>query len=210
MRRRQFIGTLAAAAGASIIEVGQQSAFANTDWTGDTLDAFADTIIPGVKRYGGDVAVAGAAAGPSGAATGYLTLLSAPQTGLGPLLDGIAALLNTRSSAYAVLHGILLPPWRPPFVGLGFNHRCTVVSDLYQPDDPDRDLWAMMALLAGLAFDCAAHLNTATAVSQSHPGLAWLGFPAPGADGLWRFPDFSYGLVLAGTHPGTTSDGQPA
>ena len=60
-----------------------------------------------------------------------------------------------------------------------------------------------------LAFHTAAHLDTATAVSQGHPGLAWLGFPQPDADGVWRFPTFSYRRVLASTRPGTTASGQP-
>jgi enediyne biosynthesis protein E8 len=61
-----------------------------------------------------------------------------------------------------------------------------------------------------LAFHTAGHLSTADAVRSGHPGLAWLDFPLPDADGLWRYPEFSYRRELATTHPATTSTGQPA
>ena len=47
-------------------------------------------------------------------------------------------------------------------------------------------------------------------VADGHPGLAWLRFPAPDADGLYRFPVFSYGRRLARRHPDTTASGSPA
>jgi hypothetical protein len=61
-----------------------------------------------------------------------------------------------------------------------------------------------------LAFHTAGHLDTAAAIRAGHPGLAWLGFPAPDPDGIWRFPDFSYRSELAELHPLTTSTGNPA
>jgi hypothetical protein len=68
----------------------------------------------------------------------------------------------------------------------------------------------MLSLLTGLAFDTAAHLDTREAVDTHHPGLTWLGFPPSGADGLWRFADYSYGRALAALHPATTASGSPA
>ena len=44
---------------------------------------------------------------------------------------------------------------------------------------------------------------------EGHPGLAAIGFPAPDADDLWRFPEFSYRRVLANKHPRTTGKGSP-
>lgn len=179
-------------------------------WTAATLDAFADTLIPGEKRYPGDTAVAGVTSGPSGASVGYLTLLTTSEAGIAPGLSGVAALLNARASAYAITRGILLTPWRPAFVALSFSHRSTVVAALFQPSDPDRDIWSVMSLMSSLAFDAAAHMPTRDAAASPHPGLAWLRFPAPGADGLWRYNEHSYGRVLADSHPLTTTEGHPA
>jgi hypothetical protein len=61
-----------------------------------------------------------------------------------------------------------------------------------------------------LAFHTAGHLSTAEAVRSGHPGLAWIDFPAPDPDGLWRYPEFSYRRSLAAVHPATTATGQPA
>jgi hypothetical protein len=71
-------------------------------------------------------------------------------------------------------------------------------------------VWYALAAIAMLAFHTAAHLDTAPAVRAGHPGLAWLRFPQPNADGLWRFEHFSYRRALASRHPGTTSGGHPA
>src|SRR5256885_1270850 len=56
----------------------------------------------------------------------------------------------------------------------------------------------------------AAHLHTAEALAQGHPGLHWIGFRHPDDDGLFRFPEFSYGRQLAAHHPDTTPTGSPA
>jgi hypothetical protein len=63
--------------------------------------------------------------------------------------------------------------------------------------------------MALLAFHTAAQFDTATAVRAGHPGLAWIGFPMPDRDGLWRFPRFSYERQLAREHPATTASGNP-
>lgn len=212
MNRRLLLATALSAAAlpaASLAATGSAAAAASS-WTVDTLDAFTDTLIPGAKRYPGDTAVAGAATGPGGAHAGYLTLLTDPRTGLAPLLGAIADLLNARAVSYAVLHGIWLSPFQPAFVGLTYPHRSAVVAGLFQPSDLDRTLWVVMALLSSLAFDTAAHRPTAQAVRSGHPGLAFIGFPQPDPDGLWRYPQFSYRRVLATTHPDTTAEGSPA
>jgi enediyne biosynthesis protein E8 len=61
-----------------------------------------------------------------------------------------------------------------------------------------------------MAFDTAAHMHTTDAIATGHPGLAAMGFAKPDDDGLWRFPDYSYGRQLARIHPGTTPAGNPA
>jgi enediyne biosynthesis protein E8 len=102
-------------------------------------------------------------------------------------------------------------PWdRPAFVGLPFIHRTALLKRMIAPGEVDRLSWVVLAFLAGLAFDTAAHEHTADAIRAGHPGLAWLSFPPPGPDGLWRFSGYSYRRVLADPHPATTPTGNPA
>ncbi|MFF7189385.1 DUF5987 family protein [Streptomyces sp. NPDC008222] len=179
-------------------------------WTTQTLEAFADTLIPGQRRFTGDVVVAGAVTGPGAVQAGVVGLLNSPELPVAPLLPAIAALLDARAVAYAALRLIWLSPTRPPFVGLSFSHRTALVGGLFDPDDLDRPIWQVLSLLVGLAFDTAGQQDTVEALGQGHPGLKWLRFPDPDPDGLWRFPDFSYGRPLAALHPGTTASGSPA
>ncbi|MCP9211363.1 DUF5987 family protein [Streptomyces sp. NEAU-Y11] len=181
-----------------------------TGWTVQTMEAFADTLIPGERRSSGDRAIAGAVTGPGAVQAGVIQTLTSPELPLAPLLPEIAALLNARALAYATLHLILLPPTLPSFVGLPFRHRTTLLGTLFDPGEPDRAIWQVLSLLTGLAFDSAAHLDTRQALDAHHPGLDWLDFPPPGADGLWRFPHYSYGKALATPHPATTPSGSPA
>jgi hypothetical protein len=92
---------------------------------------------------------------------------------------------------------------------LPFAHRTGLALELLAPGRGDQLLWYALAAMAMLAFHTAAQLDTADAIRAGHPGLAWIQFPAPDADGLWRFPDFSYGRALARLHPATTSTGNP-
>ena len=131
-------------------------------------------------------------------------MLTSPALPLAPLLPEIAALLNARAVSYAVTHLLLLPVTSPPFVGLSFAHRTDLVGGLFDAGVPDRAVWQILGLIAGLAFDTAAHLDTREALAAGHPGLTWLGFPAPDADGALALPQFSYGRALADTHPATT------
>ncbi|MFE0513298.1 DUF5987 family protein [Streptomyces sp. NPDC058964] len=183
---------------------------ASESWTTQTLEAFADTLIPGQRRFPGDVAVAGAVAGPGAVQAGAVGLLHSPELPVAPLLPAIAALLDARAVAYAALRLIWLPPTLPPFVGLPFSDRTALVGGLFDPDDPDRPIWQVLSLLVGLAFDTAGQQDTVEALGQGHPGLTWLHFPEPDPDGMWRFPDFSYGRQLAALHPNTTASGSPA
>ncbi|MFE4582181.1 DUF5987 family protein [Streptomyces chartreusis] len=179
-------------------------------WSLQTLLAFADTLIPGERRFPGDMAVAGAVTGPGAVHAGAGDLFTSPQLPLEPLLPSIAALLDARAVAYAAARLIWLPPTRPPFVGLSFTHRTALAQGLYGPEDVDRPVWQVLSLLVGLTFDTAGQYDTRQAVDQKHPGLAWLGYPQSDADGLWRFTNFSYVCPLAALHPGTTPSGSPA
>jgi hypothetical protein len=175
-----------------------------------TLEAFADTIVPGEKRSADDRAVAGAAPGGGAVAAGALELLRMPEGGMGPLLDPLADLLNAHATTWAADHGIELDDSVPPFVALSLAGRTGLVAMLTKPGHPEKEAWTGLALFANMAFDTAAHMHTADALAAGHPGLTTMGFALPDEDGLWRFSDYSYGRQLAELHPDTTPSGSPA
>jgi hypothetical protein len=174
-----------------------------------TLEAWSDTIVPGEKRNARDRAIAGACAGPGAVQAGVWDLMNDPDVGLAPAIPAIVALLNTQATGYAATHRVQLDLTVPPFVALPFQHRTALAEQLLEPSRVDQLLWYALAAMAMLAFHTAAQLDTAAAVRAGHPGLAWIGFPAPDPDGLWRFPHFSYRRALAHKHPQTTRTGNP-
>ncbi|MBV2156604.1 DUF5987 family protein [Kitasatospora sp. SUK 42] len=175
-----------------------------------TLEAFADTIVPGEKRSPDDRAVAGASPGGGAVAAGAIELLETPATGVSTVLDDYARMLNEHARTHATEHGLGLDETVPPFVALPFEDRTAVVRKLTGQDQEDRELWVLLALFSNMAFDTAAHMHTADAMAAGHPGLVTMGFMKADDDGLWRFPDFSYGRRLADPHPDTTPTGSPA
>lgn len=175
-----------------------------------TIEAFADTILPGEKRWPDDAAVAGAAAGPGAVAAGAVELLEQPGGGMAEALDSLAYSLNEHAAAYASEHGLALDPDVPGFVALPFEHRTALVQILTAPDNPEKQMWVSLAVFCTMAFDSAAHLRTVDAIAAGHPGLMTIGYFPPDEDGQWRFPAFSYGRQLASLHPDTTSTGSPA
>jgi hypothetical protein len=175
-----------------------------------TLEAWCDTIVPGGRRSRSDRAVAGATDGPGAVQAGAWRLLNDPDVGIAPTLPGLAAALSAEALAEAARAGLTLDPSVPPFVALPFGRRTAVARRLLGGTGPDQVVWFALAAIAMLAFHTAAHLDTAEAVRRGHPGLAWLRFPRPDADGLWRHERFSYGRPLAGRHPRTTPGGHPA
>jgi len=175
-----------------------------------TIEAFADTILPGEKRSAGDRAVAGAVPGPGAVAAGAVELLEHPGGGLAPALDTLADGLNGHAADYAAANGLRLDGDVAPFVALTFEHRTALVQSLVAPGHPEKQMWVGLALFSYMAFDSAAHLSTAQALADGHPGLRWLGLRHPEPDGLFRFPRYSYGRRLAEPHPGTTRTGSPS
>ncbi len=175
-----------------------------------TLEAWADTFVPGAKRWPDDRAIAGAVAGPGAVEAGAVELLETPATGVSDGLGDLAKALNEHAEAWAASHGVAIDESVPAFVALSYADRTAVVRMLIAPDHPEKDIWILVALFCFMAFDTAAHLHTADAIATGHPGLTAMGFAKPDADGLWRFPDFSYGRQLASLHPGTTPAGDPA
>lgn len=175
-----------------------------------TLEAFADTIIPGQKRSPGDRTVAGAAPGGGAVAAGALELLRTPATGIHESVDYLATMLDGHATAYAATQGLVLDDDVPPFVALSYEQRAALVRTLTTPGHPEKDGWVVLALFATMAFDIGAHLHTAEAIAAGHPGLLTIGFAPPDPDGRWRFPSYSYRRPLATLHPATTSSGSPA
>lgn len=211
-RRQLIVGLTAAVA---LLQVGGATVDADADeaapldpLTRDTLEAFADTVIPGEKRSADDKVIAGAAAGPGAVQAGAITVLTLPQLPLTPLLPALAALINTRATTYAATHLVKLDPVLPPMVGLPFEHRIALLKELLAPGVANK-LFTLVGAIASLAFDTAGHLHTPQAAG-THPGLVWLRFPRPDDDGLWRYPKSSYARVLARRHPQTTPSGSPA
>jgi hypothetical protein len=175
-----------------------------------TLEAWSDTMVPGEKRSPADRAIAGAAAGPGAVQAGAVDMMRFGPVGLAPAIPALAAGLDAEAVRYAASHRVLLDPTVPPFVGLPFEHRTGLALELLDDARPDQLVWYGLAGIAMLAFHTAGHLHTEDAVRSGHPGLSWLDFPLPDADGLWRYPEFSYRRALADVHPATSSTGQPA
>ncbi len=175
-----------------------------------TLEAFADTILPGVKRSPDDRAIAGVCDDPGAVEAGALELLNDPATGVTAGLGPLAQSLNGHARAYAEQHGRALDDDVPPFVALDYEDRVALVAELTAPGHPEQAGWVLLAMFTNMAFDSAAHLSTGEALANGHPGLLQMGFATPDEDGLWRFPDFSYGQELAKRHPNTTESGSPA
>jgi hypothetical protein len=175
-----------------------------------TLEAFADTIIPGEKRHPDDHAIAGVSEGGGAVAAGALEVLEHAASGVAAGLPYLAVSLNGHAQNYAQEHGIALDDELPAFVALSYEDRAEVVATLTRPGHPEKDGWVLLALFSNMAFDIAPHKHTIEAMEEGHPGLTAIGLTKPDADGLWRFPDFSYGRELAQPRPDTTPSGSPA
>ncbi len=175
-----------------------------------TLEAFADTIIPGEKRWPDDRAIAGISEGGGAVAAGAIAVLNTEAGGLAPALPDLAAALNNHATTYASEHDLVLDDTVPPFVALESPDRIALVGKLCSWECPERQIWVNLAVFSNMAFDTAGHMSTTEALAQGHPGLLATGFRKPDTDGLWRFPVHSYGRQLAQHHPDTTPSGSPA
>src|ERR1043166_2138007 len=206
--RRQLLKVAAAAAAAWKLgpwPIGAPRAFAQAlpddPLTVATLEAFADTLIPGEKRSPLDRAIAGAAAGPGAVQAGALTMMEFPAAGTAPALPVLAAGLDAHATAFAAANGILLDPTVPPFVSLDFAQRTALLVEIMDGGDPDQLAYFALAGIVFIAYHTAGFLHTTDALATGHPGLVAIRFPPPDADGKGRSPAFSYGRALAPTHP---------
>lgn len=178
-----------------------------TDTKTLTLEAYADTIVPGEKRFEGDRAIAGAAPGPGAVQAGAIALLHDDATGVTAGLDYLSQALNEKATAYAEEHDLTLDDDVPAFVALSYDDRVALVKTLVDWDNPERDGWVLLTMFSNMAFDSASHVSLTDALAQGHPGLKAMGVTDPDEDGLWRFPDYSYRRPLARLHPDTLPNG---
>jgi hypothetical protein len=210
LSRRRLLAAVAAGVAAAPLLDRDPAAALDPAGVRATLEAWCDTIVPGETRSAQDRAIAGAARGPGAVQAGAWELLNDPDIGLGPTLPALAAALNAEALTEAARAGLVPDPTVPPLVALPFVQRTSLAVRLLGGTGADQVLWYALAAVAMLAFHTAAHLDTAAAVRAGHPGLAWLRFPHPDADGLWRYEHFSYRRRLAARHPRTTATGHPA
>lgn len=215
--RRTLLKAVATAAAAWTVRpwfVSPPAAYAQTPPSDPmiipTLEAYADTLIPGEKRSSDDRAVAGVAEGPGAVQAGAIDLLFSEAAGVQAAVPAFAAAVDAEARGYAAEHQIVLDPTVPAFVSLDFAQRTDLAVQTLAFDAEERQAFEALAALMFLAYHTAGHLHTAQAVRDGHPGLAAIRFPLPDDDDLWRFPVFSYGRRLAEEHPDTTPGGHPA
>src|SRR4051812_18073743 len=81
-----------------------------------TLEAWADTLIPGRKRYAADYAIAGAARGAGGVQAGAVEFMRFPATGVAAALPAFVAALTAEATSYVAANKLTVDPTLPPFV----------------------------------------------------------------------------------------------
>jgi hypothetical protein len=194
----------------AIAEMPSAVAGTKSDIETMTLEAWADTLIPGAKRYHADYAIAGAARRAGAVQAGAVTFMKFPATGVAAALPAFVSALTAEATSYIGSNNLDVDPTLPPFVALRYRDRKRLVASLTDKSTGDVQLfWFAFSALVFLSYHTAGHLHTAHAVRSGHPGLKAIGFPMPDHDGLWRFPHFSYRRRLAHQHPHTTKGGQP-
>ncbi len=153
-----------------------------------TLQAFADTIIPGRKAESTDLgdeihpdAIAGVDDEPGAVEADVLRLYHHPLTGF----DAIEPVFLAELSARSLQHG-------GPFLGLDFEERTAVVLGALSFDNQDRVLYEAAAAVPFTAF-CAAAVHE-VGTSKNASGYRVMGYPGAAPQGYKRY---SYGRKLA-------------
>ncbi len=161
---------------------------ADLSLTDATLQAFADTMIPGRKAtrtdLGNDIdprAIAGVDKLPGAVETDALALYHHPLTGF----DALAPAFLSHLSAESLPHG-------GDFLSLDFDGRVAVCLAGLSYDNPDRLLWEAAAAVPFTAFCAAALVEEQTAAKAS--GYRVMGLPGRAPHG---YQGFSYGKPLA-------------
>ena len=153
-----------------------------------TMQAFADTIIPGRKAVTTDLgdeihpdAIAGVDDEPGAVEADVMRLYHHPLTGFDALEPVLLADLSTRSLQQG-----------GPFLGLDFDARTAVLLGALSFDNPERVLYEAAAAVPFTAF-CAAAVHE-TGTSKNASGYRVMGYPGAAPQGYRRY---SYGRKLA-------------
>jgi hypothetical protein len=153
-----------------------------------TLQAFADTIIPGREAEKTDLgdeihpqAIAGVDSEPGAVEADVLRLYHHPLTGFDALEPVFLAELNTRSLQQG-----------GPFLDLDFDGRTAVLLQALSFDNDDRVLYEAAAAVPFTAF-CAAAVHP-VGTSKNASGYRVMGYPGAAPQGYRRY---SYGRKLA-------------
>lgn len=161
-----------------------------------SLQAFADTILPGRKADQTDLgnaidplAIAGVDALPGAVEADALALYHHPEVGFDALQAAFLGELETRS----LPHGA-------DFLNLGFADRVAVCLAGLDFANPTRLVWEAAAAVPFTAFCAAALIRNATAARAS--GYAVMGLPGIAPNG---YSDFSYRRRLSSERTRTGS-----
>jgi len=153
-----------------------------------TMQAFADTIIPGRKAATTDLgdeihpdAIGGVDDEPGAVEADVMRLYHHPLTGFDALEPVLLADLSTRSLQQG-----------GPFLGLDFDARTAVLLGALSFDNPERVLYEAAAAVPFTAF-CAAAVHE-TGTSKNASGYRVMGYPGAAPQGYRRY---SYGRKLA-------------
>jgi hypothetical protein len=165
-----------------------QQAHAEPGLTDATLQAFADTIIPGRNATRTDLgheihpqAIAGVDGAPGAVEADALALYHHEKIGFDALEGPFLADLETRAL-----------PEGGPFLTLSFERRVRVCVAGLDFKNPSRLLWEAAAAVPFTAFCAAALVPEATAAKAS--GLRTMGLPGVAPRG---YRDFTYARVLS-------------
>lgn len=164
------------------------AALAAPSLTDGTLQAFADTLIPGKKAARTDLgnevhpkAIAGAHPEPGAVQADSLLLYHHPLIGFDTVEPAFLADLSARS----LLHG-------GQFLDLPFDRRVAVCVEGLGKSNPSAQVWQLAAAVPFAAFLCSANQRNATIDRSS--GLQVMGFPGTAPNG---YADFSYRRALS-------------
>ncbi len=197
LSRRDFIArattlgagayVLAALPGARLIQAALPSASAPAD---ATLQAFADTLVPGRKATKTDLgdpidprAIAGVDSEPGAVEADALRLFHDPLIGFDALEAPFLADLSERSAAVGGGAFLLLP----------YEKRVDVCMSGLDFSNPSRIVWEAAAAVPFTAFCGAAEHPIGT--SENASGYRVMGYPGAAPNGYQQ--DFSYGRPLS-------------
>jgi hypothetical protein len=164
--------------------------------TDGTLQAFADTLIPGKKATRTDLgneihpkAIAGVDAEPGAVQADSLLLYHHPLIGFDTVEAAFLADLEARSL-----------PRLGQFIDLPYDKRVAVCLDGLAASNPTSEIWQLAAAVPFAAFLCTATQKNATIDKSS--GLQVTGFPGIAPHG---YADYSYRRALSAEKTSTGS-----